>query len=147
MTGSNTTEPTVVGELVRISLRTSRHLGLNEHTPGSINMYIYPTGLVRIFVGAQLEQEANVQASSVYEYSITDVGENEQIHIDLTSYDLESNKYSLELFVKAKYESGQEFFVEQCLTSDSYALGIDLLNINDEISDPLNDNSNNNNNN
>lgn len=101
-----------------------------------------------------MEQEANLQVSSYYEYLITDVGENEQIHIDMTSYDQssavgadEDNKYSLELFVKAPYEPGQEFYVEQCLTSDSYAVGVDLINISDEISDPQNNNNDENNNN
>ena len=46
------------------------------------------------------------------------------------------NRYSLQLLVKSVYAENQEFYLSQSLLTDSYGLGVDILRISDEISDP-----------
>ena len=127
---------------LRISLRQSNSTRTNKESSapssGSVNIFLFANGLVKVYVGDKLEQEATLQVASNYEYLITDVGEHKPIHIDLSSLDDTTNKYSIELLVDAtQYASGQEYFVEQCLLSDVYVVGIDVLHIYNEISDPL----------
>jgi hypothetical protein len=129
---------------VRISLRTSSLIDIyddikdyqSNHSPGSINVYLYTSGLVKIFIGNKLEQEATLQAANNFEYFITDVGKSQQVHIDLNSYDNEMNKYSIQFLIKCDYQPEQQFYVTQTLLSDFFAVGIDMLKISDEISDP-----------
>ena len=64
------------------------------------------------------------------------MGEANDIHIDLNSYDSDMNRYSLQLLVKSVYAENQEFYLSQSLLTDSYGLGVDILRISDEISDP-----------
>ena len=128
----------------RISLRTNSLIDIyddikdyqSNHSPGSINIYLFTSGLVKIFVGNKLEQEANLQAANTFEYFITDVGKSQQVHIDLNSYDNDMNKYSLQFLIKSDYQPDQQFYVTQTLLSDFFAVGIDVLKISDEISDP-----------
>ena len=47
-----------------------------------------------------------------------------------------NNKYSLQFLIKADYNLDQEFYIHQTLLTDYFALGVDLLAISDEISDP-----------
>ena len=61
---------------IRISLRTSSNLviydgfeaNVESHSPGSINIYLFTNGLVKMYVGNKLEQEANIPASNNFEY-------------------------------------------------------------------------------
>ena len=69
-------------------------------------------------------------------YFVTDVGEANDVHIDLNSHDLDMNRYSLQLLVKSAYVEHQEFYLSQTLLTDSFGLGVDILRISDEISDP-----------
>ncbi len=60
---------------IRISLRSSSSLEIAEslqtilesHSPGSINVFIFTNGLVKIYIGNKLEQEANFPASNNFE--------------------------------------------------------------------------------
>ena len=45
-------------------------------------------------------------------------------------------RYSLQFLVKSAYADGQEFFISQSLLTDNYGIGVDVLRISDEISDP-----------
>jgi len=125
---------------LKISLRSSfnslNESDMNSNPNGSINFYVYINGLVQIYVGNKMEQEANLQPSKRFEYSITDVGESNSVHFDLNSYDFTTgSKYSLQLLVNSKYYTDQEFYVSQTLLG-SHVIGIDALKISDEISDP-----------
>ncbi len=60
---------------IRISLRSSSKLEfadslqqiLENNSPGSINIFIFTNGLVKIYIGKRLEQEANFPASENFE--------------------------------------------------------------------------------
>ena len=129
---------------LKITLRGSRKqetstLSSGSHSPGSISVYVHANGLVKVFTGDKLQQEAYLHASTKFEYSITDVGESRDVHIDLKSFDTAMNEYSLEILVKANYTDGQMFYMSQSLLGDSSAVpvaGVDMLRILDEISDP-----------
>ncbi len=129
---------------VRISIRSSSFVTIYDdlnanfqnHALGSINVYIFNSGLVKVFSENRLEQEANLQPSNNFEFFITDVGETNDIHIDINSYDIDMNKYSVQLLVKAQYRPEQTFFITQTLLTDNYAVGIDALKVSNEISDP-----------
>lgn len=57
---------------VRVSLRSSSSIPIYDslkanfesHSPGSINIYIFTNGLIKIFVGNKLEQEANLHPAA-----------------------------------------------------------------------------------
>ena len=58
---------------VRVSLRSNNLITLSDdmdeyyqsHFPGSINIYLFTNGLIKIFVGNKLEQEATLQSSNL----------------------------------------------------------------------------------
>lgn len=129
------------GSCVKISLRASKEL-LNlskpyANSPGSINIYIFTNGLIKVFVSNKLQQEANLQASGKFDFFITDVGESKDIHIDMNSYEAATNsKLSIQLLVASKYLQGQEFHASVSLLGDDNAVGINSLRISNEIQDP-----------
>ena len=71
---------------IRISLRTSSKILIDDilesnfenHSAGSINIYLFTNGLVKIFVGTKLQQEANFPASNVFEY-VKDLFETQKV--------------------------------------------------------------------
>jgi hypothetical protein len=129
---------------VRISFRTNSIVDIYDevkdyqtnHSPGSIHLYLYTNGLIKIFVGNKLEQEATLQAANTFEFSITDVGQQNDVHIDVNSFDAEMNKYSVQFLVKSDYVADQQFYITQTLLTDFFAIGVDVLRVSDEIGDP-----------
>ena len=123
-------------DCIKISLRSSNSVK-NEERSGSVVVYYFLNGIVKLEVNNKVVQEGNLYSkSSLFEFLITDVGENKNIHIDLINYDLNMNKYSLQFLVNSKYYDKQNFFVKIQLLSSIYAVGIESLKLSDEISDP-----------
>ena len=127
---------------VKISIRSSNEI-VNEfnplkHSSGSINVYIYINGLVKIYKDEKIFQEGNLEPTNNFEILVTDVGETKDVVIILNSFDSAMNKYSMEVLVKSFYVKEQPFYVSFTLLGNNYAVGIDSLKVNDEISDPQN---------
>ena len=122
-------------DYIKISLRSSEDE--NYESIGSVVVYMFLNGMVKVQVNDKIIQEGNLfSKSNQFEVLITDVGENKDIHIDLINYDTNMNKYSLQFLVNSKYYPNQNFFIKLQLLSSEYALGIDCLKLADEISDP-----------
>lgn len=138
---NNTTSTTPNdNECVKISFRSSQNENDNDN---SIGIYLYISGLVRLEVNGVIKQEGNLNpASNLFEFTITDVGESKDIHIDINSYDLSMNKYSLQFLLKSSYAQNQKFFIKITSLSKYYAIGIDQLRLTDEILDPQDNQAN-----
>jgi hypothetical protein len=89
-----------------------------------------------------MQQEANLQAAKKIEFSVTDVGDSGDLHIDLNSWDSDFNKLSLQLLLPCKYAERQEFYSSITLVGHDYAVGVNSLRILDEIQDPQDRNNN-----
>ena len=119
---------------IKISIRSSNTL---FNPPGSVNVYIYANGLIRVYYGDSMQQEANLQASKRIEFSVTDVGDSADIHVDLNSWDSDFNKLSIRLLLAGcKYVEGQRFYAGLTAVGAGYGVGVDSLRLTDEIKDP-----------
>lgn len=119
--------------LARVSIRSSAD---GTDSPGSINVYVQTNGVIKVYIGNALFQEAHIQQSTKFTYKITDTGEMNDVNIELTSFDEDMNSYKTEILVRSAHVTGQTFFIRQTLISENYAMGIDELYISDEIIDP-----------
>lgn len=99
----------------------------------TISVQIYQTGLIKVYIGNKLSQEANLQASKKFDFNITDTGEDKDIYIDLNSYDSSSSKFSLQLVTKSQYSVDQEFYVGLSLISENDAVGINSLKVSNDL--------------
>ncbi len=111
--------------------------GPYANSPGSVNFYIFANGLIRVYIGDLMQQEANLQEATRIKFTVTDVGDSADIHVDLNSWDRDFNKLSLQLLIPAfKYVEGQEFYAGLTIFGDGYAVGVDSLRLLDDIEDP-----------
>jgi hypothetical protein len=126
-------------DCIKISLRTSEG---SEVDDGRIVILLFLNGLVKIDVDGKVIQGNLYSTSNFFEFLITDVGESNNIHIDLVNYDSNMNKYSLQYLVGARYRPYQKFFIKIQLLSSIYSVGIDCLKLSDEIADPQDNHGN-----
>lgn len=114
---------------VELLIRKSKSLDSSD----GISIEIYQSGLIKVYTGSHLDQEANLPASKRYDFTITDTAEGKEVYIDLSSYDMNSSKFSMQLVTKCQYSEKQEFHVAISLKSESDAVGINSLKVSNDL--------------